>query len=167
MARGPSSRTAKSDVSSSVREDHIWLLTLVELVGRYSNYTEQIKRTKHLAALARKTFPVRLESALAPVRRVNFRLDEQLVQQLLADYQAGCTGRELAERYGLARSTVIGLLRQHGVAVRYPRVTADEAAEMLRMYRTGMRQVDIAARFDRDPGNIWHVLKRAGAFDVS
>jgi DNA-binding transcriptional regulator LsrR (DeoR family) len=94
---------------------------------------------------------------------VNLRLDEQLVQQLLADYQAGSTGRELAERYGLARSTVIGLLRQHGVAVRYPRVTPDEAAEIVQLYRTGMRQVDIAARFGRDPGNIWHVLKRAGA----
>jgi DNA-binding transcriptional regulator LsrR (DeoR family) len=63
---------------------------------------------------------------------VNLRLDEQLMQQLLADYQGGRTGRELAERYGLARSTVIGLLRQHGVAVRYPRVTPDEAMEMVR-----------------------------------
>jgi DNA-binding transcriptional regulator LsrR (DeoR family) len=94
---------------------------------------------------------------------VNLRLDEQLVQQLLADYKAGRTGRELAERYGLARSTVIGLLRQYGVAVRYPRVTPDEATEMVRLYQSGVRQVDIAARFGRDPGNIWHVLKRAGA----
>jgi hypothetical protein len=133
--------------------------TLVELVGRYSNYIEQIKR---LTALARKTFPVRFESASAPVCRVNFRLDEQLVQQLLADYRAGSTGRKLAEQYGLARSTVMGLL--HSVAVRYPRVTAAEAAEMVRLYRAGVRQVHIAARFDRDPGNIWHVLKRAGAF---
>jgi hypothetical protein len=93
---------------------------------------------------------------------VNLRLNEQMVQQLLADYQAGRSGRALAERYGLARSTVIELLRQHGVAVRYPRVTPAEAAEMVQLYRSGMRQVDIAARFGRDPGNIWHVLKRAG-----
>ena len=137
---------------------------MVELVGRYSNYTEQIKRIKRLAALTRKTFPARPEVAPVPVRRVNFRLDDLLVRQLLADYQAGCPGRKLAERYGLARSTVIGLLRQHGVTVRYPRVTPDEAAEMARLYRSGMRQVDIAARFGRDPGNVWHVLKRAGAF---
>jgi DNA-binding CsgD family transcriptional regulator len=98
---------------------------------------------------------------------VNFRLDNQLVQQLLVDYEAGCTGRELAERYGLARSTVIGLLRLHGVAVRYSRVTPEEAAEMVRLYRSGVRQVDIAVRFGRDPGNVWHVLKRAGAFHGS
>ncbi len=95
---------------------------------------------------------------------MNLRLGDQLVEQILADCQAGLTGRRLAERYGLARSTVIALLRKHGVAVRYPRVTPDEAAEMLRLYRAGVRQVDIAARFGRDPGNIWHVLKRSGAF---
>jgi hypothetical protein len=87
-----------------------------------------------------------------------------LVQLLLADYRAGRTGRQLAEQYGLARSTVIGLLRKHGVAVRFPRVTPEEAAEMVRLYRAGVRQVDIAAQFGRDPGNIWHMLKRAGAF---
>jgi DNA-binding IclR family transcriptional regulator len=98
---------------------------------------------------------------------VNFRLDDQRVQQLLADYRTGCTGRELAEQYGLARSTVIGLLRQQGVMVRYPRVTPEEAAEMVQLYQAGVRQVDIAARYGRDPGNIWHVLKRAGAFNYS
>ena len=96
---------------------------------------------------------------------MSLRLDEQLVQRLLAGYRAGRTGRELAEQYGLARSTVIDLLRKHGVAVRYPRVTPAEAAEMVRLYRAGMRQVDIAAHFGRDPGNIWHVLKRTGAFE--
>jgi hypothetical protein len=93
---------------------------------------------------------------------VSFRLDAQLVRQLLADYQTGSTGRQLAERYGLARSTVIGLLRKHGIAVRYPRVTPAEQAEMVALYQSGVRQIDIAARFGRDPGNIWHVLKRAG-----
>jgi hypothetical protein len=36
---------------------------------------------------------------------------------------------------------------------------------MVQLYRAGTRQVDIAARFGRDPGNVWHVLERAGAFD--
>lgn len=60
----------------------------------------------------------------------------------------------MAEHYGLARSTVIGLLRKHGIAVRYLWVTPAEAAEMVRLYHSGMRQVDIAGRFGRDPGSI-------------
>ena len=82
---------------------------------------------------------------------------------MLADYQAGSTGRVLAERYGLARSTVISLLRKHEVEIRHPRVTPAEQAEMVALYQAGMRQVDIAARFGRDPSSIWHALKRAGA----
>ena len=77
------------------------------------------------------------------------------------DYQAGRTRQELAEQYGLARSTIIQLLRKHGVAVRYSRVTPAEAAEMVQLYRAGMRQIDIAARLGRDPSSVWHVLRRA------
>jgi hypothetical protein len=139
----------------------------VELVGRYSNLPDQMRRLRQCAALTSRAFPARPAPVPAPVRRVSHRLNEQVIQQLLADYRAGRTGRELAEQYGLARSTVIELLRQHGVVVRYPRATPEEAAEMVRLYQSGVRQVDIAARFGRDPGNIWHVLKRAGAFKGS
>jgi hypothetical protein len=93
------------------------------------------------------------------------RVDDGMAKQIVADYVAGSTGRELAERHGLARSTVIGLLRRHGVAVRYPRVTPEQAGEMLPLYRSGVRQVDIAEQFGRDPSNVWHVLKRVGAFE--
>lgn len=136
-------------------------------MGRYSHQAEQIKRTKRLTVLAGKTFPARPSPEPTPIRRVNLRLDEQVMQQLLADYQVGSTGRQLAERYSVARSTVIEPLRQHGVAGRYPRVTPAEAAEMVALYQSGVRQVDIAERFGRDPGNIWHVLKRTGALDSS
>ena len=86
------------------------------------------------------------------------------MEQLLADYQGGSTGRQLAERYGLALSTVLSLISKHGMEIRYPRVTPAEQAEMVALYQSGVRQVEIAARFGRDPGNIWHVLKRAGVF---
>jgi hypothetical protein len=46
-------------------------------------------------------------------------------------------------------------------------VTPDEAAEMVRLHRSGMRQADIAAQFGRDPGNVWYVLERTGALDGS
>lgn len=123
-----------------------------------------MKRTRRCAALARRGFPARSAPAPVVAHRVDVRLDEQTVQLLLAGYQAGESGRQLAKRYGLARSTVIELLRKHGVPVRYRRVTQAEQAEMVRLYRAGARQVDIAARFGRDPGIIWHVLKRANAF---
>jgi hypothetical protein len=49
------------------------------------------------------------------------RLSGEQVDELVAAYGQGSTGRELAERHGLARSTVIALLRERGIAVRHPR----------------------------------------------
>lgn len=140
---------------------------MVDVIRAYSRYLEQIKRTNRCASLDGKSWSARPEVPSPAPRRLDIRLDEARLQQLLADYQAGSTGRQLAERYSLARSTVISLIRNHGVEVRHPRVTPDEAAEMVALHRAGVRQVDIAARFGRDPGNIWHVLKRAGAFEPS
>jgi hypothetical protein len=93
-----------------------------------------MKRTKHCAALAGRSWSARPTVPSPAPRRLDIRLDERLVQQLLADYQAGSTGRQLAKRYGLARSTVIGLLRKHGIEIRYPRVTPTEQAEMVALY---------------------------------
>jgi hypothetical protein len=42
--------------------------------------------------------------------RLEQRMTEAEIEQLVADYQAGLTGRHFAARYGLARSTVIELL---------------------------------------------------------
>lgn len=135
-------------------------------MGAYSNQTEQIKRIQRCITLFRKSWPARAASQPPARHRVDARLDNPQIGRLLAEYRAGRSGRELAERYGLARSTVIELLRKHGVAVRHPRVTAAEQAEMVALYQAGLRQIEIAARFGRSKGNVWHVLKRAGAFSA-
>ena len=56
----------------------------------------------------------------------------------------------LAERYGLARSTVIKLLKDGGVEVRHPRVSKSEAARIVTLYQQGFRQSDIAQQVGGD-----------------
>jgi hypothetical protein len=68
----------------------------------------------------------------------------------------------LAERFDLARSTVVSLLRKQGISIRYPRLTPEQCIEIVRLYESGVSQAEIARQFGRDPGNIWHVLERAG-----
>ena len=77
-------------------------------------------------------------------------------------YEAGATSRKLAEQFDLARSTAVSLLRKHGVGIRYPRLTPEQRARIIELYLSGVSQKEIARRFERDPGNIWHVLERAG-----
>lgn len=90
------------------------------------------------------------------------RLTDEQQRELVASYVAGASGRQLAERYSLARSSVLELLKSRGVVLRYPRLTAEERALVVRLYQLRVRQVDIARELGRDKGHIWHVLRRAG-----
>jgi hypothetical protein len=86
--------------------------------------------------------------------RIAFRLTEADVQQLVADYQAGTAAHDLADRHGLARSTVVVMLRKEGVLIRYPKMTPEECARVVELYRSGVAQVEIARHQQRTrPGN--------------
>jgi hypothetical protein len=52
------------------------------------------------------------------VYRITQRLDEATIQQLVQDYRDGIPTTRLTTRYGLAKATVLKLLREHGVAMR-------------------------------------------------
>jgi len=113
--------------------------------------------------MGQKTWTERPKPDEHRARRLSLRISDVDIARLVSDYEAGLSGRQLAQKYGLGRSTVLKLLREHGVAVRYPRLTEAECARVVELYRQGMRQIDIAEQFGRHKAVIWHVLRRAGA----
>lgn len=84
------------------------------------------------------------------------------IAQLAAEYEAGTSAAELDQRYGMAKSSVVTLLRAAGVALRYPRLSAADVTLIVELYGQGLPQAEIAAHVGRSPGAIWHVLERAG-----
>jgi DNA-binding NarL/FixJ family response regulator len=108
------------------------------------------------------------EPPIRPVRRrdrrherlISKRLDPEQIERLVAEYAAGTPSAELGHRYRIAKSSVLRLIRQAGKNVRYPRMTADQTAHLLELYRAGLPQKDIAERLGRSPGAIWHCLRR-------
>jgi IS30 family transposase len=54
-------------------------------------------------------------------------------------------------------------LRESGVEVRHPRVSAGDSSQAVAWYRQGVRQIDIAERLGRHKSAVWHLLRRAGA----
>jgi DNA-binding CsgD family transcriptional regulator len=89
-------------------------------------------------------------------------LPAETIRKLVAEYVAGTPAAELGRRYGLAKSTVLTLLRMAGASVRYPRLSAADVAQVAELFRQGLPQTEIAARMGRSPGAVWHVLQRAG-----
>jgi DNA-binding CsgD family transcriptional regulator len=95
-------------------------------------------------------------------RRIEKRLDVETVERLVGEYVSGTTAAEVGRRYGLAKNSVLALVRQAGERVRHPRLSDSEAAQMVELYERGLSQKDIAERLDRSPSAVWHCLRRAG-----
>jgi DNA-directed RNA polymerase specialized sigma24 family protein len=95
-------------------------------------------------------------------RRVSKRLDSNAIDRLVAEYVAGTPAAELSRRYGVAKSTVLQLIRQTGERVRHPRFTPRETARLVELYEAGLPQKDIAERLGRSPSAVWHCLRRNG-----
>jgi hypothetical protein len=135
---------------------------LVELLGRYSNLFSQIAQVRKLLALDRSAWSERCEPESFVPFRVEARLSDEQIAALVAEYEAGVSGRQLASRYALARSTVLALLKERGVGVRYPRFTEAETERAIALYKEGVRQIDIARELGRSKSAIWHLLHRSG-----
>jgi DNA-binding NarL/FixJ family response regulator len=93
-------------------------------------------------------------------------LQAQTIEYLIAEYAAGTTAAELGKRYGIAKSSVLRLLREAGERVRHPRLSTDETAEVARLFKSGLPQRDIAKLLERSPSAVWHCLRRAGLVGV-
>jgi hypothetical protein len=57
---------------------------------------------------------------------VSKRLSADAIDRSVAQYVGGMTAAELGQRYGLAKSSVIRLVRDAGERVRHPRLSASE-----------------------------------------
>jgi DNA-binding NarL/FixJ family response regulator len=95
-------------------------------------------------------------------RRISKRLEAEAIERLVAEYAGGTTAADLDQQYGLAKSSVLRLVRQAGERVRRPRLSVTEAARVGQLYEAGLRQKDIAERLGRSPSAVWHCLHRLG-----
>jgi hypothetical protein len=93
------------------------------------------------------------------------RLSEGQAQQLVEERAAGAEIKELAERYGVDRSTVINHLRRAGVPGRRRqgrRLSPDQVTAAGKLYASGLALVDVGVQFDVDRRYLRKALLAAG-----
>ena len=73
------------------------------------------------------------------------RLEAETIDRLVAQYVDGTTAAEVGRRYGVAKSSVLQLVRQAGRQVRQPRLSISQTAQLVALYQAGLSQKDIAA----------------------
>jgi hypothetical protein len=72
--------------------------------------------------------------------RIAKRLPAESIQTLVAEYVAGAPAAELGRRYGLAKTTVISVLRAADVRVRHARLSAADIARIVELHGKGLRK---------------------------
>lgn len=78
-------------------------------------------------------------------RRKWTRLDDEERADVAARYAAGETSTALAAEHGVAKSTILGILRANSVVVRRQPMTADQVAEAASLYESGLSLSRVAA----------------------
>lgn len=84
-------------------------------------------------------------SELQPrVKRGWNRLSDEARDEVARRYEAGDTTTQLAKNYGVAKSTIIGILRGRSVMMRRQPLTAEQVSEAARLYESGLSLSQVA-----------------------
>jgi hypothetical protein len=75
--------------------------------------------------------PPRRSGRRSREHRISKRLEAETVDRLVAEYVSGSTAAEVGRRYGLAKNSMLDLVRLAGERVRHPRFSSNETAQLV------------------------------------
>ena len=113
---------------------------------------------KHLANGAARP---RLPAQKLP-RRHNRLLDHVTIDELVTKYEAGESSTALVADYGIAKATVLKLLRANGVTIRRQGLTSAKVNRAASLYRDGRSLAWIGTHLNVSPMTVSSALKRSG-----
>ena len=154
----PGVPSSSSAIGSGRGRDGGWSKTVVvELLGRYSNWTSWADRLPSLD----QTSGHRLESR-PHTRGIARRLSESDVTELVTRYREGATVYDLAERFGIHRTTVSGHLHRRGVVMRRLGLDEQQVDLAIRLYEQGWSVARISSHCGTNGGTVWLALRARG-----
>jgi transposase len=96
-------------------------------------------------------------------RQAQRHLKPDDIEDLLAAYRAGDLVRDIAARFGVSRTTVIGHVTRGGLQRRRDGAwTPSELAEAARMYAEGRSLAEVGEHFGVDKGTVANRFLKAG-----
>jgi transposase len=135
----------------------------VDLTGRYSNPRDPLRRLAELESCTDDGYVgAPTEAGAASRRPVQRRLKPDDVTRLVTEYRAGATARELAQRFGIHRTTVSAQLESACVPIRKGGLQSDQVDEVVRLYEMGWSARQLSKRFRVSDHTIAAELRKAG-----
>lgn len=126
---------------------------MVEVLAGYSRHAlHKVDQLMTIAAWMERIDAGKLKSrpTMAMPKTQRYRITDRFTSdelaQLVARYQAGEMSTTLARECGIAKSTFLRLLAEHGIEARTRGLTPAKEKEILRLRKQGMIIRDIAKR---------------------
>jgi hypothetical protein len=132
---------------------------------RYSKPVYEGRRLRRMVDLAEKSanMPVREATALPQTQRIDRRLSTETIADLVQTYRDGTSTTQLLQRYDLSQGSVIKILHEHGVEMRYQGIADSDVSAAAELYRDGATLEQLGERFGVSPNAVRRVLVAAGA----
>lgn len=96
--------------------------------------------------ILRDSADVRTPGETTATRRKWTRLSDEARAAVIERYEAGETTTALAQAYGVAKSTILGIVRANSVVLRRQPLTAKQVSEAARLYNSGLSLSQVAER---------------------
>lgn len=98
--------------------------------------------------ILRDSADVRTPGETTATRRKWTRLSDEDRAAVIERYEAGETSTALAEAFGVAKSTILGILRANSVVVRRQPLTQEQVNEAARLYESGLSLSQVSERLE-------------------
>ena len=132
----------------------------MEVSGRYSNPPPQSVDLGQLPVAYPKKVAKSTETRHSKQRQRRLRQED--VEQLRVDYSGGTKVNDIADRYGVARQTVLEHVRRMGLPRRHPRLEPEDVVTATRLYEAGNSLASVGTILGVDAGTVRRVLARSG-----
>jgi hypothetical protein len=146
-------RAGEAHVSACTR------VLLVEVLGRYSNLSDQGELLRHLLTIVPEASR---EVTVRTPKQVQHRLPALEVERLRLSYESGATLEELARNFRIHRGTAADILERSGVARRGKGPSEQDIRRAIRMYESGQSTATIGQRLGFAADTIRNGLIKAG-----
>lgn len=90
------------------------------------------------------------------------RLEQDQIERLISTYQAGATVYDVAAQFGIARQTVSGILKHHGVPLRRQGLSPEQIDQASRLYHSGWSLARIGDHLGADAEIVRQRLRQRG-----
>jgi hypothetical protein len=132
---------------------------MVEVVGRWSNLSEQGERLQVLVEMVPSGL---VEPIVRTKKRISRRLRQPEIEELVAGYKAGASVYELGRHFQIHRDTVASILERQNVPRRGRPLTPAQIDEAVKLYGEGLSLAKIAPKLGCHPSTVRLALLEAG-----